>query len=325
MATGKNKAAMLRLGYFSEPGYNTIGDKFERERTSADDRYLGRQMQTTVGRKGKTGRGCYFSKPPRLFDGDYYTTWEEIQRRYRNEKSKGAIGTAPFRPANPAKKQSGTGDYYGTVGAKWKNLDTGLEHKLKREDVKSKPPNIVTAPSKRGSYGTWGTFLGYRKGFKGTAGEYQYLPDPYDANRMKQIEEIKKARGVEPDRPPFRPANPPKKGGPGYSTRTLSKQEYRPEGPAPKTVRKKADPDEPVDERPPFRPSHVSASGTRSSFPKYIEDPYENKEKQRVADWKKQQEMMKKVGDRPAFVAMSWEKSERTPSVFRMNIKLPPR
>jgi len=203
-------------------------------------------------------------------------------------------------------------------------MDTGMEHKLKREDVKFKPPNIVTAPPKKGSFGTWGTMLGYHKGFKGSAGEYQYQPDPYDAEHQKAVERAKERKNKEDTAPAaFRPANPPKKGLAGYSGTTMSKYAYVAEGPKQVAVRKVLAEGEQAKE--PFRPSNPPKAGynmTLNKFPLHMHDQYDRKEVARKANLDEQKKKQKQCGERQAFIPSATPKSTRTPSVFRMNIKV---
>ncbi len=55
-----------------------------------------------------------------------------------------------------------------------------IDIKKKKGEVQGTPKNIVTGPSKRGSFGMPGTTLSERQGHKGVAGEYEYLADPLD-------------------------------------------------------------------------------------------------------------------------------------------------
>ena len=60
--------------------------------------------------------------------------------------------------------RSGVGDFYGTVGGKTPYIPQGGEEVKKTKDnVTRQLPNMVTNPCKKGTYGVFGTYLGYKK------------------------------------------------------------------------------------------------------------------------------------------------------------------
>jgi len=304
--SGTNKPAMKRIGVFSEPGYTTIGQGPESPKAGKGGREQGSQMITAVSKKGKTWKGCYFSKPGRLFEGDEYMTWGEIQRRNRNETNKKLVGGTPWRPSNPSKKQSGSGDFYGTCSGKVPYICGKPEDKLKREDVQEKPANITTNPAKKGSFGTFGTVLGYRKGYKGAAGEFEYHADPIR-------EPVRQAKSDDAP-PPFRPARSTPKGTAGYNVGYFSKIEYVSHGTREARRRPKTE----GDEKSAWRPGGGRVKSL-SKGPEYVEDPFEGKELAAKSDREKH---YAKVAGRPGFTAMGTTHSKRTPSVFKMNIRV---
>ena len=90
------------------------------------------------------------------------------------------------------------------------------------------------------------------------------------------------------DRAAFRPANPPKKGGPGYWG-----------------CGRKA-----------------GGCGTLGSFPEAIVDPYDTLRSKLAADRKAQKAALGSLAERPAFNSQSFGRSKCTPSVFVMNIRI---
>jgi hypothetical protein len=165
--------------------------------------------------------------------GEPYITLEQFQRREKNKQKAKNVADVPFRPTNPPKNQCGNlGSNYGTVGYSDKNtpafpeggkilyVPQGDKQKLARSDVKHEPYNIVTNPIRKGTFGYVNTTIGVpsaagtRRGWKGVTGEYAYLPDPYDSTKIAE-REYKKKQPPQISEVPFRPANPPKRGGPG--------------------------------------------------------------------------------------------------------------
>jgi hypothetical protein len=165
--------------------------------------------------------------------GEPYITLEQFQRREKNKQKAKNVADVPFRPTNPPKSPCGNlGSNYGTVGYSDKNtkafpeggkilyVPQGDTKKLSRADVKHEPYNIVTNPIRKGTFGYVNTTIGVpsaagtRRGWKGVTGEYAYLPDPYDSTKIAE-REFKKKQPPQISEVPFRPANPPKRGGPG--------------------------------------------------------------------------------------------------------------
>lgn len=92
---------------------------------------------------------------------------------------------------------------------------------MKKGDYDTGPPNMYTNPGKKGSYGFNKTTIGERLSHKGVAGEYEYKADPFDAGVQAVREYEKTKRDTRITDLPFRPANPPKRGGYGVPGTTL--------------------------------------------------------------------------------------------------------
>ena len=104
---------MSKYGTFSEPGYNSIGDPYEKKQ-SRDDRHGGLNFKSGSRRTGK-GNDATFGKFAPLYAGEKYSQDYKEKRRARLESQKGYVQTAPFRPSNPGKESSGLGGDYGCL------------------------------------------------------------------------------------------------------------------------------------------------------------------------------------------------------------------
>lgn len=163
------------------------------------------------------------------FQGEPYMTLEQFQRREKNKLKKLQVSETPFRPGNPPKHGDG---FYGTCGYQDKRspafpiggripyMEQGDRKGKQKGDVVNAPFNVTTNPVRKGTFGYVGTTIGVpstageRRAWKGVAGEYAYVPDPYDAARIAE-KEYKKKLPPFVSETPFRPANPPKRGGAG--------------------------------------------------------------------------------------------------------------
>lgn len=294
------KPAMKRIGVFSEPSYTTIDDPFEKPGAKGGSKVAHQpQITASAPKSGKTWKGCLFSKPGRLFEGDVYRTRHEIELAGRPKLK---ADQAAWRPSSGTKKHSGSGDFYGTVGGKTPYIPQGgSEAKKTKDNVVRQLPNMVTNPCKKGTYGVFGTYLGYKKGYKGASGEFEYISDP--------IREPERKRATTADAPPaFKP--PPSR------SSAFGKIEYVPLGPRPATARKAGG-----DDKAPFNPGGATfVKMLNKPLPApYIEDPYEAKQ---LLAKKELQEHLKKVAGRPGFVAMGTTPSSVTRSIFKMNIRV---
>jgi hypothetical protein len=172
---GSNKAAQVRLGYFGEASYISIGEPYDTKRAvrkpAADDEPPAFKLGTNAI-KGK------FSMLNGLFDphggagtgvGSMYTTLAAEASKANKAKGLKRISEAPFLPSNPAKKAMGNfGSHLGTVnylfkpkvqepypiGARIEYVPQGSVEPLKKGMIKHEEPNIRTNPIKKGGFGT---------------------------------------------------------------------------------------------------------------------------------------------------------------------------
>lgn len=313
-----------KYGLFTDVGYNCIGDKYsDKDALSQSSRYQGLNMKASRKKTGKTNDVCFDKFKP-LYEKEKYEKANAEKAAERTAKLESMSTDKPFKPPSKTKDATGLGGYYGCIGPKYPNMGPGDNEKLKKGDLRleSMPRNIVTNPSKKGTYGTRGTTLGERVGAGGAVGEYAYKGDDYDAARKENAKA--NAAGREKMQPqPFKPANPPKRGGAGVPGRTMGgpkgqgvcgEYAYKELGPPPPEQR-----DDRIEK--PFRPTHPMKkgyNGTLDKFPKYMEDPLDLKLAREKAERLAEIEKLDKV---PPFVPPSTGKSGATASVLRMNLK----
>lgn len=98
----------------------------------------------------------------------------------------------------------------------------GLTNRRMKGDIQAQPRGFYTGPAKRGGYGYNKTTLSERQGFRGVATEYEYQHDPEEL--QKERRRVEREADVAARQPqPFRPSNPPKRGGAGVPNITISK------------------------------------------------------------------------------------------------------
>lgn len=135
---------------------------------------------------------------------------------------------------------------------------------------------MYTSPGKKGTFGFNKTTISERKGANGVVGEYEYKADPFDLKTKAQKEHEQNRRKQQITDSPFKPGNPPRRGGYGVPGLTLAgkgpgvagEYAYKDLGPTPKTTQHNSEV--------PFKPSHPPHEGyncTLNRFPKHVEDP----------------------------------------------------
>lgn len=308
-----------KYGMFSEPSYITIGDKYGKK-LDEGSRHTGLNLKAAVQKTGKGNDNCFDKYAPLYEKEKYEDTFAEKAEQRAAAKAK-KVSEQPFKPSNPQKVSSGLGNYYGCIGPKVPHLKDNNDIAKKKGDFEVGPRNVVTNPSKKGTYGYRGTTLGEKTDrIGGAVGEYSYKADKYDAARTAEMEAAK-ASAAKRVGNPFKPANPPKKGGAGVPGITMGgkgsgvvgEYGYIENGPD------KKDNQEALDK--PFRPSHPPKEGyncTLNKFPVYLEDPMDLK----VAREKEARKAeMDRMAQQPKFVPPSTLKSGATTSVIRQNLK----
>mmetsp|Transcript_5963 Transcript_5963/g.15189 ORF Transcript_5963/g.15189 Transcript_5963/m.15189 type:complete len:321 (-) Transcript_5963:304-1266(-) len=312
-----------KYGLFTETAYIGVGDPYnDKDVMAQSSRFKGLNMKAALRKTGKADNVCFDKFKP-LYEQEKYLLTNEEKEAKRAAMVSAKVTDKPFKPTSKTKVSSGLGNYHGTIGPKYPNLGSGTKDQLKKGDpaLEPAPRQIQTNPSKKGTYGFRGTTLGERIGAGGAVGEYSYKGDEYDG--VRKAENAANAAGREKMQPaPFRPANPPKKGGAGVPGVTMGgkgkgvcgEYEYQELGPAPL---EKAD--DKIEK--PFRPSHppkLGPNGTLNKFPKYMEDPLDLK---LAKDKEARRAEMDRLGKVAPFVPPSTTKKGATASVLRMNLK----
>mmetsp|Transcript_32491 Transcript_32491/g.92084 ORF Transcript_32491/g.92084 Transcript_32491/m.92084 type:complete len:322 (-) Transcript_32491:182-1147(-) len=272
-----------KYGCFSEPSYIGVGDPYTKPKSNTG-RDQGLNFKASTRKSGKLNDGCFDKFKP-LYEKETYEEGTKNRVAAITARNSKRMTDMPFKPGTPMKSSSGLGDFYGTFGGKTKYIEQGsFLHQKKKGDFVSMPPNIVTNPIKKGSYGYCKTTLSEKhpgRKTKGVCGEYEYIPDPFEGGgAMNRLSKLQATRSMLVSDLPFKPSSPAKRGTYGYIKTNIGNKaggsmgefKYREQGPSahvrPSTVDT------------PFRPSHPPKSGfnaTLSRFPLYAADPMEPK------------------------------------------------
>lgn len=296
---------LSRLGIFSEGSYLSVGDPYVKPRDDKEksggkvDRDKGKQFVTAPPRRGKTNDAFFEKQFRALLVGEPYVDAAVMDRGAKKASKGKNIVPAGFRPVGGAKKSSGSGSYFGTIGGKVEHMDESPK-KSRDADPKSRAaekPQMKTSPPKKGSFGTSGITIG-----KGV----EYQSEPFEAARELDKKDKEKELTL-------------RKGSAFHSTvhgqgvfdgKVYSidpKLQGLPKG----SEEKKKKSDEAATKI--FRPSSPSKSGhfgTLSKFPEYSSDLFEKKEKVRPKDETKAAKV---------FMPPSGPKSTITRSIARMS------
>mmetsp|Transcript_9502 Transcript_9502/g.19676 ORF Transcript_9502/g.19676 Transcript_9502/m.19676 type:complete len:314 (-) Transcript_9502:90-1031(-) len=302
-----------KYGLFGDTGYLAVGDPYI-DKDPLNHRTQGLNFKSTKCKTGTTNDAMFDRVKP-LYEGEPYTKSNEDKAKAREAESKSKASDHPFRPSGKFKNRVGQ----GAVHMPEQDLNKLIKQK---GDFEVEPRNIVTNPSKRGTFGFNKTTLGERQGFGGAVGEYTYVPCPYDsvrtAERAKRAKDAEKAQDK-----PFRPSNPPKRGSYGIPGTTLGgkgtgvsgEYSYVESGPLPKG---EAEP--PLEK--PFRPTGPAKQGynrTINKFPVYQEDPLEVKLKE---ERETKAAAREKMASAAGWFPPKTLKGGATPSVLKKNIHL---
>ncbi|KAG2495287.1 hypothetical protein HYH03_006560 [Edaphochlamys debaryana] len=182
----------------------------------------GLNFKATVGRTGKNNDAT-FEPFKSLHQGDRFVDPSRRRLQQQNEARAKQVAPAPFKAASPMKHSTTPGDFVGTLQGKVQYMPGSTVYSQKtRADVQGQPRGFYTSPAKKGGFGFNKTTMSERQGFKGVATEYEYQHDPDELHRMRRIQE-READMAARQPAPFRPSNPPKKGGAGVPNITISK------------------------------------------------------------------------------------------------------
>ena len=171
---------------FSIPSFLCVGDEYDK-RHLQDERSKGKNFVSPGPKKGKLPDALFTKEYRSIHEGDPFVDTKKQEQRARMEREKKKICDKVWRPANPPKRPTGLGTYYGCCD------ETPIPHETdyivpRKGDAPRKQPiskrNIYTSPPKRGTYGFPGTTL--------SAIGQDYIACTFDAARdAKRKEELK--------------------------------------------------------------------------------------------------------------------------------------
>ncbi|KAF8061971.1 hypothetical protein HT031_004231 [Scenedesmus sp. PABB004] len=276
----------------------------------------------------KSGRGAAFGPLRPLAEGERYVEPLRAALAARNAARKANVSDKPWKAASPMAVSACPGDFYGTLGGAVPHVPAAPAVAKKKGEVAGAGRNIVTGPAKRGGFGFNKTTLSERQGALGVAGEYEYISDPVHAATRQRAADA-------PAAAPFRPANPPRRGGPGTVARHLGGRpagavgefawQPRPEAPpsrpggaASGAAAAAAQPAAGAAFRPVSLP-HKGPLATFNRFPEYLHDPEAAKAEARAAARAREREALAgRAGG--AWRPGGQVKSDATRSIIAMNI-----
>merc|ERR1719394_905545 len=172
------KAAMERVGLFSEVGYISIGDRYNNAHPNSKPfnmtAYKGKQMMVSGNNKHSACQSGYFEpKFSRILEAEAYVEATQVKRKNRLERTKKMIGRKVWFPSDGPKEPSGLGSHYGTLSGPIGHFSA---------ESKPKPPrtaelkNMITNPPKKGTgYGYCGVTL---------ERYHPHANEPYDRSRQ---------------------------------------------------------------------------------------------------------------------------------------------
>lgn len=176
--------ALKSLGLFSEPSYLSLGDPYDPPKATSG-RHTGLNMMTSNVKRGNVPKYVCFDKTyKRVSEGDVYQPPGGGERRARKDAWNKCLTTNGFTFSSPPKRRTGLGDTTGNF-SKFPTWEaTEATGKKTKDDIPPPPrPNIMSNPTKKGSFGVPGLTLS-----KGS--EYKYLTEPY--GRARELEQAEK-------------------------------------------------------------------------------------------------------------------------------------
>lgn len=100
------------------PGSVSVGKA--NGKTERLSRYYGKQFSFAPPKKGQTASDVYFDSFKRLYEGEKYVNPGKTETLAQLANNSGKIA-GDWKPNNPPKKNSGKGNYYGTIGDKYEH------------------------------------------------------------------------------------------------------------------------------------------------------------------------------------------------------------
>jgi len=285
------KAAMERVGLFSEVGYISIGDRYKNSHPDSkpfhQTAYKGKQMMTSGNIKQTALQTGYFEpKFNRILEGEAYIEPTQVKRSRRLERSRKMIGRKIWFPSDGQKEPSGLGSHYGTLSGKISHFSAETKPKpTKAPELK----NMITNPPKKGSgYGYCDVTL---------EKYHPHANEPYNRSRQL-INEANAAHHRKVKGKAFKLNNHPADYFDGNPFKRVNIKGKQPEDTGRKDQRK-------------IKPFQTISPSNRcfQNYPKHSYDPYIPPKKTE-----------KKIKTKGLFMPTSGPKSCPTPSVTQQNI-----
>jgi len=229
-------------------------------------------------------------------------------RQALKEARKKNITEKPFRFTSPPKKSTGLGDYFGSIGKVFEHMQEYEVKKLVKGEVKpGDKKNIVTNPSKKGTYGF--AHIGIGK-------DFEFKGDPFNAPHEKELEDKKKMNAKIVGKGPFKSMS---KTLDFFDTQpnVAASRIYTLDKPIPERADKTSKSPPKTAEKP-FKPSSPPKNGfnsTFSKFPEYIGNPYDIKLTPEEAKAAKEKRASKE-SSKPVWKAVSTIRSSPCRSVI---------
>ena len=156
----ETKNDLNRVGLFSELGYVSVGDPYNKPNGKAfnEPAHKGKQMLPGGSKSKSSLQAGYFDKTfGRIMAGEGYSDPVKRRRQDRLEKGKSNIGNA-FMPSHRGKEPSGLGSHYGTFSGP---IPTFSPVGISKPAYVSPGRNFTTNPSKKGTgYGYVNVLIG---------------------------------------------------------------------------------------------------------------------------------------------------------------------
>ncbi|XP_054720817.1 UPF0602 protein C4orf47 homolog [Uloborus diversus] len=218
-----------RIGLFKEMSYHTeyIAPRVVFNESSKK----GAQMMTNATRSKSGNQDGYFAEEfQRAFEGEALADPIRLRRKNRIEQAAKNLPPGHFKQSSPAKKPSGKGSLYGTIGGPIEYFNSQTRE---REKTEPPPKNVLVNPAQKGTgYGYPNVTIGkpppyfmedeYEtlKNTPATPKKVEPRPFPpyraglfqqgfFDTNPWKCIEEQEIKEPAEKEEKTFRPYIPP--------------------------------------------------------------------------------------------------------------------
>ncbi|GAB9470945.1 hypothetical protein Gpo141_00008172 [Globisporangium polare] len=193
-----------RDGGFSDPSFVSVGDPYTQKKPK--DRGLGGDLKPFLTCPAKKGAIAATLGPGfRKFEGipGEYGEPYKLEAKRRLENTKKFVNARGFTFSSPTKEHTGSGDYFGAFD-KYERSEDDIK-KAQEENAKAKPnpkdkafekKNVLTNPTKRGTFGYAGTMIG--------GSILPAVPAEFESERREARKDLEKHRQVMGDKKAFK-------------------------------------------------------------------------------------------------------------------------